>query len=248
MSLNKKLAILPTALRHSVASVLEQINPSKLPYFNKQYNFETRYYKGISLLKEKSLIKQFEGIARFFPETQLESLLLDKNTASSSLLPFHDLAKIEDPLQQLLFADYRTYMVDDILVKVDRATMSASLEGREPLLDHRILEYAASIPSEIKFGNGAQKRILKHICHKYIPKSIMDRPKMGFGIPMVEWFNKEIGDLIEELLNEKYIEQQGIFSPKAIQAEIKQYQSNNSGNVHRLWNILMFQLWYKKWM
>lgn len=248
MSLNKKLSMIPAPLRKLIASTLEHINPSSIPYFNQQYNFETRYYKGIALLKDKLLMQQFEGIAKFFPDQQLSALLLDTATATPGLLPLQDIATIAEPLQQLLFADYRTYMVDDILVKVDRASMSASLEGREPLLDHRILEYAAGIPADMKFGNGIQKRILKHICHKYIPESIMNRPKMGFGIPMIEWFNQEIGQLADELLNEHYINQQGIFSAKAIQAELAQYRSNKSGNVHRLWNILMFQLWYKKWM
>lgn len=113
--------------------------------------------------------------------------------------------------------DYQTYLVDDILQKVDRAGMSVSLEGREPFLDHRIIEWAAQLPSHFKYNKGKKKIILKEIVHKYIPQHIMDRPKMGFGIPLQHWLTQELKPFVDELFDDKYIEAQGIFNNAEIQ-------------------------------
>jgi asparagine synthase (glutamine-hydrolysing) len=139
-------------------------------------------------------------------------------------------------------------MVEDILTKVDRATMRIGLEGREPLIDHRLAEWVAQLPNEFKISSKGQKILLKEIAHSYIPKEIMDRPKMGFGIPLVEWFQTEIQDYIHQLLNPEHIKNQGIFNDKAVNQVISDYHKNNSQNVFKLWNLIMFQLWYDKWM
>ncbi len=103
----------------------------------------------------------------------------------------------------MMAIDYQTYMVDDILQKVDKATMSISLEGREPFLDQDIIEWTAQLPSEYKYHHGQKKYILKQIVHKYIPKQIMERPKMGFGIPVETWLSNELKNLVKEYLSEE---------------------------------------------
>ena len=95
-------------------------------------------------------------------------------------------------LAYMMAIDYETYLVDDILQKVDRATMTASLEGREPYLDHRIIEWAARLPDQYKYNNGVKKYILREIVYDYIPKTMMDRPKMGFAIPIGKWLKTEL--------------------------------------------------------
>ena len=107
-------------------------------------------------------------------------------------------------------------MVDDVLTKVDRATMSASLEGREPLLDHRIIEFVAQLPSDYKYSGRNGKRMLKDLVHKYIPNKLMDRPKMGFGIPIDNWLKNDFKDMVIDLTNEDFLKNQNIFNSNKI--------------------------------
>ena len=150
-------------------------------------------------------------------------------------------------LNILLATDYQTYMTDDILVKVDRATMYFGLEGREPLLDHRIVEFVSQIPSEIKYKNGVKKYILKEITHKYLPKQMMDRPKKGFGVPIQDWFKEDLKYYLEEYINEKELKVHNLFNIEYV-LQLKLSYFNHNDNINKLWYILVFQMWYKRWM
>ncbi|MGB4400108.1 MAG: asparagine synthase (glutamine-hydrolyzing) [Daejeonella sp.] len=245
----KRNSVIPKQLRHAAADFLGRIDPGKIPYFNKTYNFQTRYYKGIELLKAEGVMDGLSSVAKFFSDTEIDSLV---NGSGHSIeffgnMPFID-EQYEDDLSNLLYSDYQTYMVDDILTKVDRATMSVSLEGREPLLDHRLLEWSARLPSDLKIRNGEKKYILKEICHKYLPKEMMARPKMGFGIPIVNWFDSEISGYVRQFLNETYVRKQGIFNVVAVNKIVSRYLKNKRENVFKLWNLIMFQVWYERWM
>ena len=148
----------------------------------------------------------------------------------------------------MIAIDYKTYMVDDVLTKVDRATMSVSLEGREPFLDYRIIEFVATLPSHYKYQNGTKKHILKEITHKYLPKEMMDRPKMGFGVPIHEWFKDELKEYFLHYLDEKRLEKEGIFNAREVVRLRDRYLSGEKQGVDNLWSILMFEMWYEKWM
>jgi asparagine synthase (glutamine-hydrolysing) len=249
LNATNKFQLAPKSLRRGLAQVLDKIDPENIPFFNKTYNFSTRYYKGISLLKSGSAQESLQGIAKFYTDHEID-MLFNKGVRSdgdnflfTGLLP-----QYTDTLSALLCADYKTYMVDDILTKVDRASMSVSLEGREPLLDHRLVEFVAQLPSCLKIKNNSKKYLLKEICHQYIPKAIMERKKMGFGIPLVEWFDAEIKLYVDLYLSQEYIKQQGLFNLATVDGLVKRYQWNKSENVFKLWNLIMFQLWYEKWM
>lgn len=149
----------------------------------------------------------------------------------------------------MMAIDYKTYMSDDVLHKVDRATMSISLEGREPLLDHHLSEYLAQIPSELKLKNGVKKHLLKEIVHKYIPKGMMDRPKQGFGIPFDKWFLDGKNQLFEHYLDESLIQKQGILNPTIIKQFKTQYQNHpNTLTQTRLWSIFILNQWVEQWL
>ncbi len=154
-----------------------------------------------------------------------------------------------DSLDKMLGIDYKTYMVDDVLTKVDRATMSVSLEGREPLLDHRIIEFSATLPSKYKLNNGNKKDILKNIVHKYIPKAIMDRPKMGFGVPLHEWFRSELTELLNYYLCPRRLEKENIFNIQEIEKIKEAYLAEplNQNMANSLWKIIIFEMWYEQW-
>ncbi len=150
-------------------------------------------------------------------------------------------------LSKMLAYDYKTYLLDDILTKVDRSTMSASIEGREPLLDHRIIEFAAQLPDQFKYNKGNKKFILKEITHKYVPKELMERPKMGFGVPVSSWLRGPLKEQLDYYLSESFIRKQAIFNFAAI-AEIKCKVLNKTDkHYQKLWYLLIFQMWYEKW-
>ncbi|QIW09667.1 asparagine synthase (glutamine-hydrolyzing) [Francisella sp. LA112445] len=160
---------------------------------------------------------------------------------------FDDIFKLNstlDSFDKMFAIDYKTYMSDDILHKVDRATMSVGLEGREPLLDYRIIEFVSRLPSGVKIKNGNTKWLLKQVAYRYLPKEIMDRPKMGFGIPVNEWLKNDLRDYVEEYLSEKYDD---IFYGKELE-RIKKLFFADRLNYAFIWNIVIFQMWYKRWM
>lgn len=151
-------------------------------------------------------------------------------------------------LAYMMAIDYQTYLPDDILQKVDRATMSVALEGREPFLDQRVIEWAAQLPMEYKYNNGNKKFIIKEIVHKYLPKEMMDRPKMGFGIPIALWLQNELKPYTDHFLNEAFVKKQDIFNNDEIQRIKRSFYGGKTERAEKIWYLLMFQMWYDKWM
>jgi len=165
--------------------------------------------------------------------------------------PFQDgklLGSDNDLLSKFQATEYKTYMVDDILQKVDRATMRVSLEGREPFLDQRIIEYAARLPTAYKYKDGIGKYLLKDIVHQYVPKAMMERPKMGFGVPLEKWLRHELKDVLLEVLNEKELKEQNIFNVARVMQLRDDYLAGKPVEFQRLSYLFLFQLWYKKWI
>jgi asparagine synthase (glutamine-hydrolysing) len=157
-------------------------------------------------------------------------------------------SSVEDDLNKLLAVDYKTYMNDNILTKVDRATMSVALEGREPLLDQHIIEFLAQVDPKIKYKNRNKKYILKEIAHKYLPKKLMDRPKKGFSVPIFEWFKDELKEYILYYLDTNRIEKEGIFNSDVVAYKRDQYLAGNLKDINEIWYLLVFEMWYEKWM
>lgn len=151
----------------------------------------------------------------------------------------------DDPISVATAMDYVNYMPDDILVKVDRATMSVSLEGRDPLLDHRIIEYAAQLPISYKFDQGSKKRIYKDILYQYIPKEMMERPKSGFMMPVDAWLRGDLKYLLEEHIGNTLDPE--FFRVEQVKAIKDLYLQDKLGHENKvIWRILAFQLWYGK--
>ncbi len=242
-------AKLPKISHKPMISILDMINPEYIPILNKTYNFKTRYEKVNEILKSKNCIEAMDYIGMYFTTSQTKAILkkelfcLETNFNQASLLNDKN-----DDINKMLAIDYKTYMSDDILTKVDRATMSVGLEGREPLLDYRIIEFAAQLPSRYKYKDGNKKHLLKEITHKYLPKQMMDRPKMGFGVPIYDWFKDELKDYFLTYLDEKRLEEEGIFNVSEIICLRDKYLQGEAENVEKLWSILMFEMWYEKWM
>lgn len=148
-----------------------------------------------------------------------------------------------DLVQRLMFLDCVSYMPDDILTKLDRASMGVSLEARVPLLDHRVAEFAWSLPFDMKVRNGEAKWILKRVLYKYVPQALVDRPKKGFAVPVGSWIQGPLKDWAEDLLAEKRLQQEGFFNSKAIRKKWISHRDGECNWSFNLWTVLMFQAW-----
>jgi asparagine synthase (glutamine-hydrolysing) len=151
--------------------------------------------------------------------------------------------KLGDFIEEMMFADLAGYLPDDILVKVDRASMGVSLEVRVPFLDHRVVEFAATLPMSMKVGSRQGKRLLRKVLDKYAPRDLVERPKWGFAPPLALWLRGALRPWAEELLDEKRLRTQGILNPAPISARWREHLAGRRDWNSSLWGVLMFQAW-----
>lgn len=249
MKYGKKIQSFPSFMRKTAAAMMDVIPAGSIPVLNKKYNFHSRYEKLKTLIKDPSSQNMLLSMTRQMNDADLRKLFLPRISRIETAFDSKELKKNGDAVLDFMLAmDYQTYLPDDILHKVDRATMSVSLEGREPFLDQRVVEWAAQLPNHYKYNNGDKKFIIKQIVHKYIPASIMDRPKMGFGIPIAHWLQHELKAFVDQYLDESFIQKQNIFNNEEIQRINRSFYNGRAERAEKIWYLLMFQMWYDKWM
>ncbi|XOD68503.1 MAG: asparagine synthase (glutamine-hydrolyzing) [Flavobacteriales bacterium AspAUS03] len=151
-------------------------------------------------------------------------------------------------LEQAMALGFLVWLPDMILCKVDRATMSASLEGREPLLDHRIIEYVAQLPNDFKYYKGIQKHILREICYEYIPKKIMNRPKQGFVPPLKKWLRNELKDYLLDMLNDNVLSRYDFLDKNYVMYCREEFLKGNDQFYNIVWGCMVFLSWGDRWM
>jgi len=152
-----------------------------------------------------------------------------------------------DPVDRAMVLDALGYLPDDLLVKVDRASMAASLEARAPLLDHRIVEFAWSLPRRFKLGEGGSKILLRRVLAKYVPPALTERPKSGFDPPLAEWLRGELRDWAEALIAPDRLAREGWIAPDPVARRWREHQTGGRNRRQELWNVLTFQAWLEWW-
>lgn len=175
--------------------------------------------------------------------TDAGPLVIGTQTASHLLSNRPNWPQLDDPVARMMALDAMTYLPDDILVKVDRAAMAVSMETRAPFLDRQVVEFAWSLPMDMKIRNDNGKWLLRQLLDRHVPRGLMERPKMGFGIPLDAWLRGPLREWAEALLNPDRLRREGFLSPAPIRAAWHAHMAGKASYGYRLWSVLMFQAW-----
>lgn len=205
-------------------------------------NLKDRYKKIQWILNTRNVVEQSILVSSAFANEDLNALGFHNKDF------FQNINADYDPISSMMLFDCKTYLPDDILTKVDRASMAVALETREPMLDHKILEYIAKIPESYKYRKGAGKYILRKILYKHVPQELVNRPKHGFGIPVYEWFKTDLQKYYMEYLNKKRIESEGYLNAEYVESILRQCKNEKGISHSKLWVLLMFQMWSERWL
>ncbi len=236
----------PRVLRNNLIEPLV----NKLPVSSKNLSFDYKAKRFVAASKYDTVTRHHSWFGSFSIEQQRNLLSADvlAQTSNDIYRDAKDLLKICDAkneIEQMQFLDLNFYLAEDILTKVDRASMAVSLEVRAPFLDPRIAEFAARLPLEYKLKGSSGKHILKKAVEPLLPKNILHRPKKGFGIPIAEWLRGRLNPLMHELLDPKRLKNQGLFNAEFVQKLIKEHETNLASHHKQLWTLLVFQLWFE---
>jgi asparagine synthase (glutamine-hydrolysing) len=180
--------------------------------------------------------------------TDFSSQLNGRNLAASLFEELGARVKSGDPLDSLLYLDSKTYLPGDILTKVDRMSMAASLEARVPLLDHKLIEFVTRIPSEFKMKGAETKHIFKRAVRGLVPDEILDRPKQGFGLPIQKWINQELRSYIRDVLLDKRTRERGYFDQNYVQVLLDEHERERRDHTSSLWALFMLELWHRTFL
>jgi asparagine synthase (glutamine-hydrolysing) len=246
---------IPNSIKNRTAKILESFTPE---------NVESFYGKIEGILPRTMKFSQpaekYRKVARAFRYSsnssevynRIVSIIHSPEKLLSSGSELHTLLNVEAPWQKIddtvltmVYLDLMTYLPDDILQKVDRAAMTISLETRVPYLDHNLVEFIMSLPLEMKIRYGSSKWILREVLYRYVPRQLMERPKMGFSIPVGDWIKGDMRGWAESLLEERQMKEEGFFVFQTVEEMWRRHLSGRFNHTHELWNILMFQSWLR---
>jgi asparagine synthase (glutamine-hydrolysing) len=248
----RSLSILPRAVRHGMAAALTGVSAERwsrllsfVPEKMLPAQIGDKLHKLASVLNCASsdevyrrLVSHWEPSQLMAGTTEPKGALWDRSVA----------IEIPGMLERMQFLDLVTYLPDDILTKVDRASMAVGLEARVPLLDHRVVELSWRLPSTAKIRNGSSKWLLRQVLDRHVPRELIDRPKMGFGIPLGEWLRGPLRDWAENLLSERRLREAGLLDVATVRRHWDEHLQGHRNWQYLLWDVLMLEAWRGRWM
>lgn len=247
-SIWKKICWLPRDIRSVLAAACTALSPAcwnsfaaALPSKARLRNTGDKLHKLAEILVVESPEAMHRQLVSHWKEPG--GIVIDAHEPITLLTNPSLWPELPDFTQWMMYLDTLTYLPDDILVKVDRSAMGVSLETRVPFLDHRLIEFAWRLPISLKIRNGVGKWLLRQVLYKYVPKELIERPKMGFGIPIDTWLRGPLRSWADNLLNEKRLSEEGFFNPVPIKEKWREHLSGSRNWQYLLWDVLMFQSW-----
>lgn len=243
-----KLSHLPVSLRRVIAGGLTRLSPSAwnrltspIGRYLGSLNLGDKIHKGAEVLGNRSIDELYLQLVSHWSDPN--SLVLGAREPFTLLTDVAQQPVASCDIDRMMALDMLSYLPDDILVKVDRAAMGVSLETRVPFLDHRVVEFAWQLPMQYKLHEGVGKWALRQVLYKHVPQALIDRPKMGFGVPIDDWLRGPLQGWAESLLNESRLQQEGYFNPMLVKEKWREHLSGKRNWQYYLWDVLMFQAW-----
>lgn len=253
----ERLCWLPLATRRMLARLLGSVSPQQwdvafktlgavLPGRLRAALPGQKMHKVVAILEADSLLALYRRIISQWgtPELILTYGAADGSDVEADLFP--PLTGARHPVVQQMYWDMQTYLVDDLLTKVDRASMARGLEARVPFLDHSVIEFAWRIPLSMKLKDGVGKWILKRLLHQYVPEQIVDRPKMGFGVPVDQWLRGPLRDWAHDRLTPAAIRRHGLLNPELVANTWDEHARGVTDRGGALWTVLMLHMWLER--
>jgi asparagine synthase (glutamine-hydrolysing) len=247
----RNIGWIPTEAREALARVLISVRPQMwtklfdsispmLPHRLRTSLSGDKLHKLAAVLNSSSPAIMYKGLVTFW---EPESVVLGADEPPTALTDQSQQADIPDHIQRMMFLDQVSYLPDDILAKVDRTSMAVSLESRVPFLDHRIAEFAWKLPLGMNIQNGKGKWLLRQLLFRYVPDELIDRPKMGFGVPIDIWLRGPLREWAENLLDETRLKREGFLNSFVVREKWSEHLSGSRNWASQLWTVLMFQAW-----
>jgi asparagine synthase (glutamine-hydrolysing) len=257
MALWRRLQRLPSKIRVAAAGLLTSLSPDGwnrvfgvagplLPARVRFGNPGDKLHKLAALMGAATPESIYLRLVSHWDDPAAGLVLHSEETATAITDPGAWLS-CSDFEQRMMYLDTVTYLPDDILAKVDRAAMAVSLETRVPMLDHRVVEFAWRLPLAMKIRNGQGKWLLRQVLYRHLPAALVERPKMGFGVPIDHWLRGPLKDWAEDLLSETRLRQDEFFNPDSIRQKWHEHLSGRRNWQYHLWDVLMFQGWLDRW-
>jgi len=253
----RKMRWLPNNIRSALSKLITSVPPSRWDsYFNKACAIMPRSWCYYASVGDK--FHKIAGMLSANSPDEIYDRLISQwhepeqivTGACQSLLPIGENPYLPSALElahRFMFLDATTYLPDDILVKIDRAAMGYSLETRVPMLDYRLVEFSWRLPLKMKIQGNTGKRVLRRLLGRYVPRSLIERPKAGFSVPLDTWLRGPLKEWAEELLDEDKLKHQGYLDPRPIKLKWQEHLQGKRNWSHQLWGVLMFQAWLNEY-
>ena len=242
-----KLSLVPRPLREMAASVITSVPPAawdKVSWLLSMSRLGDKLHKGAGLLGSRTVADLYLGMVSHW--TNPASVVIGGSEPDSVLTGAASVLPALNDVERMMALDALSYLPDDILAKVDRAAMGVSLETRVPILDHRVVDFAWSLPLSYKLRDGVTKWPLRQVLYRHVPRELIERPKMGFGVPLDQWLRGPLRDWAETLLDESRLRRECFFHPAPIREKWMEHLSGKRNWQYHLWDVLMFQAWLEE--